>query len=181
MTDAILQGEFDAEHAEFVALARGLTDEQWASPSLCEGWSVRDTVVHVAWHIHREPKEAAGFLLRGALSGSARVTAQQIARDGARSTDSLLEWFASPGQCNKVYLGELMIHQQDVRRPLGLDRKIADDRLTRILDLCLTRSGSLSLIPGSRKPRVVSTLLQLTLTGRPGRGRRHADPVRQSS
>jgi uncharacterized protein (TIGR03083 family) len=128
-----------------------LTDEQWASPSLCDGWSVRDTVVHVAWHIHREPKEAAGFLLRGALFGSARVTAQQIARDGARSKDSLLEWFASPGQCNKVYLGELMIHQQDIRRPLGLDRKIADDRLTRILDLCLTRSGSLSLIPGSRK------------------------------
>ena len=44
-----------------------------------------------------------------------------------------------------------MIHQQDVRRPLGLDRKVPDDRLTRILDLCLTRSGSLTLIPGSRK------------------------------
>lgn len=48
MTDAILHSEFDAEHAEFVALARGLTDEQWSSPSLCEGWSVLDTVVHVA-------------------------------------------------------------------------------------------------------------------------------------
>ena len=28
------------------------------------------------------------------------------------------------GSAIQVYLGELMIHQQDVRRPLGLDRKI---------------------------------------------------------
>ena len=104
MADAILQSEFDAEHAEFVALARELTDEQWATPSMCDGSSVRDTVVHATWHIHREPKEAGGFLLHSALLGATRVTAQQIVRDGARSNDSLLEWFASPGHCNQVTL-----------------------------------------------------------------------------
>jgi uncharacterized protein (TIGR03083 family) len=80
-----------------------------------------------------------------------KMTGQQVARDGARSNDELVDWLASPGQCDRVNLGELMIHQQDVRRPLGLDRTIPEGRLTLILSLCLTRAGSLSLVPGSRK------------------------------
>jgi hypothetical protein len=36
------------EQADFVALARNWTTEQWAMPSLCEGWSVRDVVVQSA-------------------------------------------------------------------------------------------------------------------------------------
>ena len=91
-----LQNEFDDEHAEFVAFARALTEEQWATPSLCEGWSVRDTITHVAWHIHRGPTEAVGFLLRSAVFGSREVLEQQITREGARPNDRLLEWFASP-------------------------------------------------------------------------------------
>ncbi len=72
--------------------------------------------------------------------------ANQIARDGVRSNESLIEWMASPGQCDQVNLGELIrIHQQDVRRPLGLNRRIPEDRLTRILDISVTRSGSVEL------------------------------------
>ena len=85
------------------------------------------------------------------MSGSAKAGANQIARDGDRSNDSLIEWVASPGHCDQVNLGEIMIHQQDVRRPLGLNREIPEDQLTRILDISLTRSGSMTLVPVSRK------------------------------
>ncbi|MGA7417003.1 MAG: maleylpyruvate isomerase family mycothiol-dependent enzyme [Acidimicrobiales bacterium] len=146
-----LRREFDTEHADFIALTQLLTADQWAEPSLCRGWTVRDVVVHTAWHIHRDRKAVVGFLLKGAISGSAKAGANQIARDGDRSNDSLIEWIASPGHCDQVNLGEMMIHQQDVRRPLGLNREIPEDQVKRILDISLTRSGSMTLVPASRK------------------------------
>jgi hypothetical protein len=36
-----------AERAEFGHFVATLTPEQWATPSLCAGWTVRDVVVHV--------------------------------------------------------------------------------------------------------------------------------------
>ncbi len=150
-TETTLKGEFDTEHADLIALTRLLTADQWAEPSLCMGWTVRDVVVHTAWHIHRDRKAIVGFLLKSALAGSTKAIADQIARDGDRSNDSLIEWVASPGHIDRVNLGEMMIHQQDVRRPLGLNREIPEDRLTRILDISLTRSGSMTLVPASRK------------------------------
>jgi len=149
--DSTLRSEFEAEHTDFVALTQLLTADQWAEPSLCMGWTVRDVVVHAAWHIHRDRKAVVGFLLKSAISGSAKAGANQIARDGDRSNDSLIEWVASPGHCDQVNLGEMMIHQQDIRRPLGLNREIPEDRLTRILEISLTRSGSMTLVPASRK------------------------------
>jgi uncharacterized protein (TIGR03083 family) len=159
--ETTLQSEFDTEHADFIALTRLLTADQWAEPSLCRGWTVRDVVVHTAWHIHRDRKALVGFLLKSAISGSAKAGANQIARDGDRSNDSLVEWIASPGHCDLVNLGEMMIHQQDVRRPLGLIREIPEDQLIRILDISLTRSGSLSLVAVSRK---ISQGLRLVAT-----------------
>jgi uncharacterized protein (TIGR03083 family) len=49
---ARLAEQIRAEQDDFADLARGLTDADWAAPSLCERWTVRDAVVHTAWHIH---------------------------------------------------------------------------------------------------------------------------------
>lgn len=35
------------ERADFLQLLRQLTPEQWDTPSLCAGWSVRDVALHV--------------------------------------------------------------------------------------------------------------------------------------
>ncbi|HML00185.1 MAG TPA: DinB family protein, partial [Acidimicrobiales bacterium] len=94
---------FQSEQEEFVALCKTLTDEQWAHASLCPEWAVRQTMVHVAWHIHRNIGDTLRFLLYGTTQGPAR----QIARDETRSTADLIEWLASPGHCALVNLGEL--------------------------------------------------------------------------
>jgi hypothetical protein len=44
--ETILQSHFDAEQAEFVALANGLDAEQWTTPSLCREWTVREVITH---------------------------------------------------------------------------------------------------------------------------------------
>ncbi len=149
--DPALLSEFEAEQDEFVSLANTLTDEQWHTMSLCAGWTVRQVVVHVAWHIHRSMGEVLGTGVRVLVSGPAKVAAGQVARDEDRSTQSLIDWLTRPGQRNRVNLGELVIHQQDVRRPLGLTRSIPAERVRGILDYCMTRSGSASLVPGVRK------------------------------
>jgi uncharacterized protein (TIGR03083 family) len=153
--DPNLQSQYAAEHTDFVVLARELTDEQWESPSLCEQWTVRDVVIHVAWHIHRDRSQVPMFLLDTLKSGptgaAAKAAACEAARHEAQSPDKLVEWLASPGTCSRVNLAELMIHQQDVRRPLGLSRKIPGDRLSSILDYCLSRAGNVTVVPGSHK------------------------------
>jgi uncharacterized protein (TIGR03083 family) len=153
--DPNLQSQYTAEHTDFVALASELTDEQWESRSLCAQWTVRDVVIHAAWHIHRDSRQVPMFLLHTLISGpttaAAKAAATEAARHEARSPDKLLGWFAAPGTCNRVNLAELMVHQQDVRRPLGLSRKIPEDRLSLILDYCLSRAGSATVVPGSHK------------------------------
>ena len=62
-----------------------------------------------------------------------------LAREGARSDGELIDWLASPAQVNENNLGELIVHQQDARRPFGAERVIATDRLVWALDYCLTR------------------------------------------
>ena len=163
--DPNLQSQYEAEHTDFVALARGLTDQQWESRSLCEQWTVHDVVIHVAWHIHRDRSQVPAFLLHTLMSGPTKAAAQaavsEAARHDARSPDKLLEWLASPGTAGRVNLAELMIHQQDVRRPLSISRTIPEDRLSSILDYCLSRTGSATVVPGARKR---ATGLRLTAT-----------------
>ena len=50
-----------AERAEFAALLHELTPEQWAAPTLCTEWPVRDVVAHV---ISYEELDARGLLRR---------------------------------------------------------------------------------------------------------------------
>ena len=38
---------FPEVHAELLNLLRGLTPEQWAAPTTCEGWSVKDVALHL--------------------------------------------------------------------------------------------------------------------------------------
>jgi len=125
----VLLGQIVAEQEDFAALQRGLTDEQWAASSLCEGWTVRDTAIHTAWHIHLKrigPVPSFGYardVSQFLLLGGTKFDARQRERDGARSNEDLIDWIASPAEPTLTNLGELMIHQQDARRPLGLGRR----------------------------------------------------------
>jgi hypothetical protein len=93
----------------------------------------------------------AGAFLSTLIYGSTKGPARQIARDETLSTQALVEWLRGPGQCDRVNFGELIIHQQDIRRPLGLLRDVPPERARPILDYCLTRVGSSALVPGASR------------------------------
>jgi uncharacterized protein (TIGR03083 family) len=134
---------FDEEFEASSALARGLTDDQWSVPSLCPGWTVRDVVVHVAYHTHRSG-------LKETLPNLEKTTAMMVEREDASSRDGLLRWLSSPPapaeRKSRGTLAELVIHQEDMRRPLGLPRDYPEDALRSSLDLCTTRSGNVFVI-----------------------------------
>jgi uncharacterized protein (TIGR03083 family) len=142
MTDAYtLRNMVEAEQTDFTALLRGLTPEQWAAPSLCNGWSVHDTVIHIAIHAHTTGTQRTAGLARAGFSED-----RQMEPERARTTDDLIDWLASPAKLGGRFdiltqLSELVIHQQDVRRPLGTTRQIPSDRLSVVLDFAVALGG----------------------------------------
>jgi uncharacterized protein (TIGR03083 family) len=143
----------EAEHADFVSLVRRLTSEQWSAPSLCEAWSVRDVVVHAA----RGRKNTWATLKLWASVGFGsphKANAKELELHRDLSTDEVTALLAAPIEPGATWemqnqLRGLMIHQQDIRRPLRMARAIPADRIARVLDLGLTRAGSANL--GSRR------------------------------
>ena len=129
------------ERREFADLLAGLTPEQWGHPSLCAGWSVRDVAVHCVSFEGVPPLALAGRFLKGRLH-TARINALAVADLAGSSTDEVIAMFrdnAEPhgltaGFGGRIALTDNMIHQQDIRRPLRLPRRIPAERLRVALD-----------------------------------------------
>lgn len=120
-----------AAHAERAALAddlAGLDEAQWAHPSLCAGWTVEDVVAHLT---------AAASIGRlrwlvsvvGARFDTDRHNQRRMVEHRGDSPEETLERFrgvvsstTGPTGDTAAWLGEVVVHAQDVRRPLGLTR-----------------------------------------------------------
>src|SRR5262249_25262089 len=141
----------EAEQVEFGKMLRGLTPEQWATPSLCAKWSVHEAVMHISWHTHTTDVQRIGQLVR------ARNSEEQLHADArALPKEELIESLEAPavlaGPSNVLtQLTELVLHQQDVRRPLELPREIPAERLAIVLDYSLTRSGGSFALASARR------------------------------
>ncbi|MFD0000523.1 maleylpyruvate isomerase family mycothiol-dependent enzyme [Nocardia sp. NPDC127526] len=126
----------ESERGELVELLRSLSPDQWETPSLCTGWTVRDVVCHL--QTDTVSLSSYGLLgLRNRFSVN-RVNAALVERFRQLPTAELVKrldgrfgWFAklSPG----LALSDTFVHQQDIRRPLGLERKVPEERLVHVL------------------------------------------------
>jgi uncharacterized protein (TIGR03083 family) len=146
-----LRNMIEDDQVEFAEMLRALSPEQWQAPSLCAGWSVHDAVIHIAWHAHTAPTPRSIELARARFSED-----RQMEPYRAQSKDELIEWLASPATVSGRFniltqLSESVIHQQDVRRPLGLDRKIPAERLAVVLDFGVAAGGLTWTMAFSRK------------------------------
>ncbi len=126
MNDATGTGDFDA-FARTADLRRALADEtatftteQWAHPSLCRGWSVRDVVGHVVVPLVVSIPRFALTMLRErgrfdrANDRLARKTAARFGADlPAVLRDRADRRFVPPGGVPAFQLADVMIHGQD--------------------------------------------------------------------
>lgn len=129
------------EREDLADLLAGLTAEQWAQPSLCVGWRVRDVAAHVVSFEEMTPRELTARFVKGRLQMD-RINGLGVSELVGDTTDrliALLRANAEPkgmgaGFGGRVALTDNMIHHQDIRRPLGLARTIPAERLRAALD-----------------------------------------------
>lgn len=122
-----------AERAELVEFLRTLSDDDWLVPSLCEGWRVRDVVAHVMIDTVPLPTYALALLRERSPSRVNQHFVDQ-ARDvptadlitGLQST--IGRGWASRTMPSSI-LADVVVHHQDIRRPLGRPRTIEPARL----------------------------------------------------
>jgi uncharacterized protein (TIGR03083 family) len=164
MPDAYIVREMVvAEQREFADLLGGLTPGDWETPSLCTSWSVHDVVIHIAIHSHTSDLERLALLARAGFSDD-----RMLEQERARPPDDLIAWLESPATLSGArnlltQLSELIIHQQDVRRPLNAARTIPPERLAAVLDFGITRFGNYAVAGARRRAkglRLVATDMQ---------------------
>lgn len=131
-------------HAERTGLAdtlEGLTAQQWAVPSLCAGWTVGDLAAHVLAGAEQTP----GSFFAGMLSMGFRFNALMERDARTRSAlpkDQIIERLRQratttnhPPAPVMAMLGEVVVHGQDIRNPLGLPGKLSEPALNACLDM----------------------------------------------
>jgi uncharacterized protein (TIGR03083 family) len=155
-------------HAERKALAddlADLTDEQWHTQSLCTDWTVQDVLAHLlATAKMTPPKFLAKFA--GAGFNFTKFSAREVAREGAGGPAATLTAFqaaerrtSSPPGPKESWLGEVLVHGEDIRRPLGIAHDYPLPAVTRVLGF-FSRSNA---IIGS-KNRIAGLTLKATDT-----------------
>lgn len=130
-------------HGERHALAAdldGLTDEQWSTPSLCTGWSVAEVLGHMTATAKLSP---AGFFTGLVRSGFRfnDMSAKNVARETAGGAAQTLATFRTtvtatthPPGPTITWLGETIVHSEDIRRPLGIAHDYPVAALTQVAD-----------------------------------------------
>ena len=144
-----------AERTELANLLETLTPAQWDAQSLCDQWKVRDVVAHVAMG---SEKISMGrmmgdmlkyrFSLNRMLAGTAIDAGRQPPEDLVKKLRENAEARNTPPMTKpEDVLADVVVHAQDIRRPLGASRQIPDDRLIGVLD----RMKTVGSIIGAKK------------------------------
>jgi uncharacterized protein (TIGR03083 family) len=123
-------------------LIEGLDERQAATPSLCEGWRVRDVVGHLVQLAEASQVSMArdvarhGLLPQRALQRVAvEVGSQPLDELAGRLRAAADGRFRVLGLPPATVLGEVVVHREDVLRPLGTAVDVAPDSLVPVLDL----------------------------------------------
>ena len=130
-----------------------LSDAQWQTQSLCDEWTVQQVVAHM---VGTATSTKLGFF-KGIVKNKGDFDAHiadavRTYGSGAPSEtlaaykDSLYNRTAPPGPVAS-WLGEVIVHSEDIRRPLGIDHDYRVETLTQVADFYKESN----LIIGSKK------------------------------
>ncbi|NRQ33190.1 maleylpyruvate isomerase family mycothiol-dependent enzyme [Nonomuraea sp. NN258] len=144
-------------HAERAALAAdlaGLDDGRWATPSLCAGLSVREVLAHVASGAGLRPLRWLAGVIRCRFDFDKQVAmrlAEQLGDSGAETLERFERVITSTTSTllpAVAMLGEVVVHGEDIRRPLGLRRA---HPVTTLTPLARYYAGPNILVPGKER------------------------------
>ncbi len=138
-----------------------LKPAQWDTPSLCAQWTVRDVVAHLSATASMTPLKFFGSMAAAGFNFD-KFANGQIARHRGPDPAATLADFRSlqhstsaPPGPKLSWLGEIVIHGADIRRPLGISHTYPPEVVRQVLDFY---KGSNMLI-GAKK-RITGLALQ---------------------
>jgi uncharacterized protein (TIGR03083 family) len=132
-----------AVHTERRALAADLRDlgtEDWGTPSLCDNWTVRDVLAHMTSAAKLTPPAFFGKMIGSGFSFD-KVQEKGVAANlGASPADTLANFESvvtsvkHPPGPTQTWLGETIVHSEDIRRALGIQHKYPADAVVTVAD-----------------------------------------------
>ena len=139
--DAGLQPAIAAEYLALADLLGSASDAQWDTPSLCEGWRVREVIAHLTMPA-RYDEEAFMAELRRCDFDFGRLSNEVASRDAAlppgelvaNLRSSVLHHWLPPGGGQHGALNHVVIHGLDATVPLGVPRRSPDETIRIVLD-----------------------------------------------
>ncbi|WP_231492587.1 maleylpyruvate isomerase family mycothiol-dependent enzyme [Glycomyces sp. NRRL B-16210] len=129
-------------HAERAALAAdlaGRSDEEWETPSLCEGLSVREVLAHITAGASLGPARWMAGVIKCRFDFDKQV-AMRLAEQLGQSAEETLRRFnrvvTSTTTANpvKAMLGETVVHGEDIRRPLRIRHAYPTETITALAE-----------------------------------------------
>ncbi|WP_407444629.1 maleylpyruvate isomerase family mycothiol-dependent enzyme [Rhodococcus sp. (in: high G+C Gram-positive bacteria)] len=180
-------------HAERAALAADLSkidDTQWATQSLCDRWTVEEALAHLTAVASIGPmrwyRSVLGARFDFDLHNARRMDEHRGATpaETLHRFDNVVPATAAPPGPAAAWLGEVIVHSQDIRRPLGLPYTPSPELVRPVAEFYARRNfavDSRSTVDGLRVeasdstfaagsgPAVTGTTLELTMVmaGRP--------------
>jgi uncharacterized protein (TIGR03083 family) len=134
-----------AERAALVTDVADLTAAQWATRSLCPDWTIEETVAHLSATAStgrlRWLRSAIGARFDFALHNRRRLDEQL----GATPAETLailrskIDATVAPMGPTEAWLGEVVVHGADVRRPLGIPTRTPVDVATTVAEFYASR------------------------------------------
>ncbi|MCT7656819.1 maleylpyruvate isomerase family mycothiol-dependent enzyme [Mycobacterium deserti] len=122
----------DDQRARLADLFDTVEAHRWDTPSLCEGWTVRDVAAHLT-HSHMAKPRMALEAVRSGFRFNAMVyrVAVQDNRTPHQITEALRGMRGSrrrpPGTAECDPLMDVLVHGQDIAVPLGLELSMPPD------------------------------------------------------
>jgi uncharacterized protein (TIGR03083 family) len=147
MDDTHLQPVVAAEFLRLADLLAAASEAQWDTPSLCEGWRVREVIAHLTMAARYSEEEFMAELQRCGFDFT-RLSNEVASRDGRLPTAELvanlrsevMQHWTPPGGGYHGALNHVVIHGLDATVPLGVPRGCPDETIRVVLD-DLTRGG----------------------------------------
>lgn len=146
-----------AERLIFADLLDGLSEDQLATQSLCGAWTVKDVGAHVLMPLITPMRRLlrAALTSRGSIDRANEQLTAEVARLPITEISRLLRehagsHFSPPTLGHVAPLTDLLVHGQDIRRPLGLTREFEPDRLRAVLHFLASPSARRGFVPKGR-------------------------------
>ena len=133
-----------AERRDLADQLETLDDAAWTTPSLCGTWTAHDVLAHLTFSVEEKTLPLLVEVVRARGDMNAVFDREARERAAAMSPAALLERLrATADDPHRLGLSgptdpldDVLVHGQDIARPLGLVRPMPVERVLLVIDAC---------------------------------------------